>query len=335
MGGVLYLKSAIREKNRAQLSKRLDSHPIRTIEFWEEYKLEGKAVREANEYVLDYINLDNKLYGIKSVVAPSGDPKIIEVVDSVFENLPKTLHQLYSFKLLGVFPVTGLGTTGYTEIVYDKMGKVAGAFIIVDMNYLKDPLDTWFSKREAMPFKPGELALSVRFTSETEKTSSKTLEYILVHELAHVISANWKHHPHWNAKTINDISDYKYMSLSWKTDLSRKKYVPKLKPLLPYYGKLSFYKEPELPNSSMLGFFQTLAQSNFPTPYSVSSFSEDFADSFASYYFCIKNRVCPEYVVKKRDQELSRTKSCWETENCEEKKQYFDLLFSSDPMLGY
>jgi hypothetical protein len=59
-------------------------------------------------------------------------------------------------------------------------------------------LGTW---KENTPFKPStEFRLSAVIEEESQNTRKNAIQYILLHELAHVISIGGKIHPSWNVE---------------------------------------------------------------------------------------------------------------------------------------
>ncbi|MDH5753048.1 MAG: hypothetical protein OEZ59_11625, partial [Deltaproteobacteria bacterium] len=186
----------------ACLEKQVNGHAVRQMRFWEQYfalPIEQR-VNVAPKEVVEYINLDNRLQGYPEdtkLADVSGD--FLGDVKNAVKGIPGGIANVMKGKLAGVFLVNDLGGTGYTEYISDEKGRRVAGFIVLDAGVLKGrKANEWATWKESTPF-AGDKDHKIEVVIERgpDDNRQQAIQYILLHEIGHVISVNETIHPPW------------------------------------------------------------------------------------------------------------------------------------------
>ncbi|MFT5401127.1 MAG: hypothetical protein ACI8XW_003941, partial [Gammaproteobacteria bacterium] len=188
LSGCTTLNSAVNCDSRTCLLERQKNHQVRQIDFWQpilKHPLEQRMLAAPVELV-DYISLDNRLNGFPDGIRSAQDSdEFVILVREALSGLPTAVHELFYNKLAGVFIVDGLGSTGFSDNIYDKTRKPIAGFIVLDAGYLQKKANAWASWKDSTTFKP-DAKYEIRTTIETAENDSEVnaVQFILLHELA-------------------------------------------------------------------------------------------------------------------------------------------------------
>src|SRR6185503_19071394 len=88
--------------------------------------------------------------------------------------------------------------------------------------------NAWATWKENTPFKPAPgVSLQALIERDGEDNRKNAIQYILLHELGHVLPLGRKAHPMWVAPppTPMDTADYPFFELSWSVAQKERRYV--------------------------------------------------------------------------------------------------------------
>lgn len=313
------------------VQEKIDKHAVRKLQFWKknlDLPVDQRVVVASDE-VLEYLYLDNLRNKIlKKPIAAIEESKIRDI-SSILREMPVSVRNLFEKKLVAIIPVSNLGTSAYSEEIIDDKGNSNYGFIILDVDYLNKTANEWAMWKEQMPFKAGlQYQIKLQIENASNDSIKGALEFILLHELGHIISIGTLLSPSWNteAKYLSNAKDYPFFAESWSVDQSKNIYWSAFDEVFPQRTNIAFYKEPKIGNSDVLATYSNLLKTNFPTLYSSTLFSEDFADSFATYVHCEILKKPYNLQVLSSNQVVLDVPCCWETARCEKKKDILELI---------
>jgi hypothetical protein len=323
----LACKTDFRQCARAALR----GHVVTRRAFWEsafarplEQRI-GIAPRE----VVDYVNYDNIANGYPDrprAAKPSAG--FLRDVQSAFAEIPPAVRQLLAPKLAGIVFVDRLGGTGYTDSVFDDAGIAVGGYIVLDASVLnKRNANAWATWKENTPFAAhAGIRLEAEIESPGQDNRKNAIQYILLHELAHVLAIGEKIHPYWNLepKDIPSTDDYPFFRLSWAVDRANNRLVTLFDDKFPQRADIVYYFGAKLTADRMLATYENLERTNFVTLYSATKPGDDFAEAFASYVHTVL--MGKPFAIKIHERgALARVYGpCWEEARCAEKRKILE-----------
>jgi hypothetical protein len=209
--------------SREELKRLADRHPTRELAYW------GKAWQEqplaervypAPAALLEKISIENRMMDISSEPAPmAADPLFTRVIKRVEALLPEVLQRLARERIVGLYLVRNLGSTGYTEAIRNEAGQEAYAVIVLDGELLqKKTANQWATWRERSFFKERkerQIELTVHVAPAREDTAESAAFQILLHELGHALGMASHVHPSWNEPPIASEA-FPFLQLSWQ-----------------------------------------------------------------------------------------------------------------------
>ena len=186
--------------DRACILQAMLEHDSRELATWQSALAVPLADRvgPAPPTIVEYLHLDNIRNGFPERPRTATlDPAFIADVNAALTELPASVTRLVEPHLAGLYFVDELGGTGYTEVVRDADGNPAAAFIVFDAAVLAQrTANAWATWKENTPFTAGaDVSLVARIEEERNDTRRNAIQYILLHELAHVIAVTSGIHP--------------------------------------------------------------------------------------------------------------------------------------------
>ncbi|MDP6350820.1 MAG: hypothetical protein QF926_10510 [Alphaproteobacteria bacterium] len=313
----------------------LERHPARQMEYWSRYPtyaaLETR-VYPAPVILIDYLLRDNEAMGFAERPRPAtGDEGFRAEVRAALATLPEAVKSLVARKLIGVFLAHDLGGTAVTEMTSDPSGREIAAFIGLDVGAIDKIANQWASWRANSPFTPApgfETRLIIARPGEDDRVAA--IQFILLHELGHVIAAGARIHPSWNAGlgSGETVCDYAFTCLSWILDGDD--LVSLYAAQRPALDPVTFYLGPDtkLPGARRAEVYHALAQTNFPSLYGATNPFDDFADSFAIYVHTrlLGKPYRAEVVADGRVVQV--LPDCFSDRRCPDKSRYLDRLLA-------
>jgi hypothetical protein len=226
--------TSCKESDKACIRKVVIGHPVRQVSFWtdELAKPFTKRIGAAPTALVDYISLNNILDQFQERPrAAQLDGAFAADLQAAMDEIPAEVWRLAMPRLVGIYFVEQLGGTGYSDYVLDKSGTPSHAYVVLDYAVLRSlQANAWATWKENTPFKtwtPGAQTLSATIATPADNNRKSAIQYILLHELAHVISVGRNVHPNWDAPppVQSRIGRYPFFDLSWSVDASNKAYL--------------------------------------------------------------------------------------------------------------
>ncbi len=308
-----------------------DVHPVRSVDTWQNMLRKPLADRVAvgDAAFVIFTALDNIAggYADKPRMAKPTDA-IVSEVREVLEELPPVITKKLSAKLAAVMFVENFGGTGLTQYVIDKTGVPVGAFIVLDPLALETrTANTWATWKENTPFKPsGNVKLVAKIENSQDDTRKNAIRYILLHEIAHVLSVNENFHPSWSIQNINqqELAAYPFASISWLSLENRRSVRSKFDTVLPQRKDIVYYFGARLDAIAANDIYRQLQNTSFPTLYAATNWGDDFAESFANYVHVVLAKRPFEILVEQDGVTQLKYGACWEEARCQEKRKILE-----------
>lgn len=291
----------------------------------------AERIAPAPPQLVEYIALDNIANGYPERPRAAGlDAGLLVDVKAAIADLPTAIWALFDERLVGVYFVEGLGGTGYTEYVFDAQGRPAKGFIVLDAGVLADQrANAWATWKENTPFAPGtSYRLDARIEADADDNRRNAIQYILLHELGHVLSIGADIHPPWNLspKEIDAAAKYPFFDLSWTIDRKADKYRSRFDANFPQRASTVYYFGAKLASADMLPAYASLKATNFPSLYAATLPGDDFAESFASYVHVVLMRRPWQVTISRDGEPVEIFRACWGEPRCAQKQQMLERL---------
>jgi hypothetical protein len=323
--------SPCRPGDMACAMKVIEANPAKKLAYWSTAlaKPVEERIGAAPRELIDLLTVDNVARRLpnKPAVPVLGDEFIADV-RGAFAELPEPLRQRLADKLAGIYFADDLGSSGFADQVYDAAGAPKAAFIVLDPAVLqKYSANGWATWKESTPFRPGDaFRLEAIIEDSAHDNRMAAIQYILLHELGHVLSVGAQFHPSWNTPTarIRSTSEFPFFELSWFIARESHAYVSHFDYAFPQRKDVVYYSGARLAASDMPAVYERLENTNFPTLYAATHPADDFAESFASYVHTVMLRK-PFEIRIYRDAALEkRYGSCWTEVRCAEKRRILE-----------
>jgi hypothetical protein len=219
-------------------------------------------------------------------------------VDAAFEadvraaiaSMPAPVQALLDGVLLGVRYARQLGSSAISDIVVSCEGAILGVVVALDVDAFESrTANEWASWKENTPFSAEDgFSLSAQIALPEDDNRQGALQYLLLHEFGHVLSAgrNLLHDWWLDAQSLRGADEYHYLPLAWQID-EQQQVVPLAENDFALRSDIVYYHGARLAGSQMVDAYRQLQQANFATLYAATSVHEDFAESFASYVHAV------------------------------------------------
>lgn len=291
----------------------------------------AQRVGPAPPLLVEYIRLDN----IKNAYpqrprAATPDAALLADVDAAIAELPGAVWGLFGERLAGLYFVEDLGGTGYTDYVFDSHGRAVAAYVVLDIGVLaRMRANAWASWKENTPFKAGPAyRLEARIEDDANDNRKNAIQYILLHELGHVLSVGARLHPPWNldARAVDPGEHYAFFKLSWTIDRRNNRYRSLFDAAFPERAATTYYFGARLSAHAMLPTYRKLAKTNFPSLYAATHPGDDFAESFASYVHVVLMQRPWQIRISNNGRPVLTMPSCWSESRCAGKRALLERL---------
>ena len=319
--------------NKACIAKAARGHAARRIDMWKaQLALPlDQRIGPAPPALVEYLTLDNIKQGFaQRPRAEALEPAFMEDVKAAIAELPPQVWRLFEQRLAGIHFVGNLGGTGYTDVVKGSGGKSVAGYIVLDAAVLR-PLTAngWATWKEGTPFKPRDgYALAARIEEAAGDNRKNAIQYILLHELAHVLSIGSAFHPPWDVdpKDVPASARYPFFDLSWSIDRRANRYVVLADNEFRQRSEVVYYLAYRLDATDMLPVYTSLEKTNFPTLYAVTRPGDDFAEAFVSYvHVVLLGR--PWQITLSQDGKVVKTvNACWDEPRCAAKRRIMEEI---------
>lgn len=253
---------------------------------------------------------------------------LVSDVRQALAEIPEPVKRRLSQRLAGIYFVDDFGGSGFSDVIRDANGTPVAAFVVLDPAVLrKRSANEWATWKENTPFKAdGRFALKATIEKPADDTRKQAIQYILLHELGHVLSVGSQVHPDWNLAPANvpRAERYPFFDLSWAIDRGR--YVTRFDDRFPQRRDVVYYFGARIPASDMGKVYDSLEQTTFPTLYAATHPADDFAESVASYVHAVMMGKPFEIAISEDGRVVKRYGSCWTEARCAEKRRMLEAL---------
>jgi hypothetical protein len=321
------------DTDTACLAHALAAHPVRSVDFWKADLARPVAERigSAPPQLVEFITLDNVKNGFPERPRPAAmDAGFTQDLRDAFAELPAEVRRLFDDRLVGVYLVDSLGGTGYTDAVLDAQGKQVAGMVVLDASVLKQrTANGWATWKENTPFKRDErFRLQALIENEAHDNRKNAIQYILLHELGHVLSIGGNIHPPWNGepKDVGATAGYGYFNLSWRIDTGANRYVTLFDGEFAQRRNVAYYFGAKLGAEDMVPTYASLVKTNFPTLYAATHPGDDFAEAFASYVHVVMMGRPWRITLSRGAEVVSVVDSCWQEARCAAKRKLLEQL---------
>jgi len=325
-----------KDTDRACLSKAFVNHPVRTLSFWEEEMSKPRSARigPAPAALLEYLSLGNKLDGFAERPRPANlDAAFLADVQAAIDEVPADVWRLADSRLVGIYFMEQLGGSGYTEYVRDPNGKPTHAFVVLDSAVLSGlTANAWATWKENTPFSIGGKAnetLTATIAAPALDTRKSAIQYILLHELAHVLSVGRRVHPEWG-NVVGPLRPglFPFFDLSWTVDASRKAFATHFDAAWPQRTQVVYYLGAKLKPHEMVSAYEALDSTNFPTLYAVTNPADDFAESLVSYVHTVRMGKPWSINIQRANEVVHTLQPCWQQARCAQKRKVLEAILA-------
>lgn len=312
------------------------NHITRKLAFWQKSlaKPFSERIGPAPQALVDYLALDNFNNGYPNKPrAATLSAEFISDVHNAFAEIPVPVKRLLAHKLAGIYFVEDLGGSGFTELIYDA-SKPAAGYIVLDASVLQSrTANSWATWKENSPFIANpNFKLNATIEEASQDNRKQAIQYILLHELGHVLSIDAGLIPNWNIdpKDINATASYPFFQMSWKISKDSNSYVTVFDKSFPQRKDVAYYFGARLPAAEMVKTYEALERTNFATLYAVTNPHDDFAETFVSYVHTVLMGKPFEITISSGGKIVKVYKSCWAEKRCAAKRKILEHLLNLD-----
>lgn len=247
-------------------------------------------------------------------------------IQQAIEELPLLVKEKLEPRLLGVFFMSGVGSSAITDVIAHANGDLIGAFVAIDIDiFLNRTANTWATWKESTPFAefPG-VHLQAFIANAADDNRKSGLQYLLLHEFGHVLTPANDFMPDWwlAASATKASSDYTFLPLSWQIKEGGE-IVALPQEDFPLRQEVAYYAAPRLSASQMPALYRDLDKSGFPTLYAATCVYDDFAECFASYVHTVLLNKPYELHVYQDDRLVVQSGDFWKTRRSDAKAAFF------------
>jgi hypothetical protein len=313
--------------------KALRGHRAKQVSFWSDaFKgpIEDR-IAPAPPALVEMLQLDVIANGYpnRPRTAPVEDDFRADLRQAIAE-LPDSVKRRLDEKLAGIFLMEDFGGTGFSDIVRNARGTAVAAFVVLDPAVLrKQTANGWATWKENTPFKPdASFTLEATIERAADDNRKQAMQYILLHEFAHVLSAGATFHPDWNLAPVNvpKKDRYPFFDHSWSIDRERNRYESHFDRAFPERRDVVYYFGAKLSGTTMPSIYASLEQTSFPTLYAATHPADDFAESLASYVHTVMMKRPFEIRISEKGRIVKRFAACWNEERCAEKRKILEAF---------
>jgi hypothetical protein len=232
--------------------------------------------------------------------------------------------------LAGIYFVSDLGGTGFTDYAKGGWFSRDAGFSVFDIDVLaKQTANAWATWKERSPFADDPaFRLEARIENEAGDNRKNAIQYILLHELGHILSIGEDIHPRWD-EAPSSVDDFPFARLSWEFIPAESRYASLFDKPFALRRDVVYYFGAKLAGRQMPDVYGQLAATNFPTLYAATRPGDDFAESFVSYVHTVMMKR-PWEIRLFQDGKLIRTVgTCWEEKRCAEKRRLLEEILGN------
>lgn len=230
------------------------------------------------------VNLATGLDAVPGAVEP--DAQLRADLQDALLGMPAGVLELVGPLLLGVCLGRNIGSSGVTDIVVDAFdNRILGCVVLLDVDcFAGHTANSWATHKENLPFVAGTVALGVTIAEPEQDTRASALQFLLLHEFGHVLSADASFLPRW-WEPVPD-APFAFLDLNWEIGPLRgplQRFLPRPGSDFLLRDRVDFYGKNKLDNNTILTAYSGLEGSSFPSLYGATNPYDDFAECFATW----------------------------------------------------
>ena len=314
------------------LQKQLNQHAARSASTWTGFS--GRAIGErivpAPDVILDYLLKDNQVQGYTEVPKrPDVDPAFLSDIVNAVTEMPASVREHFAQHVVAIFLVKELGGTAYTELLRDVDANKQG-FIVLDVGSLSRKANEWFAWKANSPFTTkGAYKIEAEIERQANDTRKSAIQYILLHEMGHLMGVVTGAHPSWIAG--GDPQQWPFTRLSWLTLEKGFDGKSKFEKTFTNRRKLKFYafNDAALTADQIDETYGQLLETDFVSLYAATNMYDDFAETYAMYVHLVLQKLPWKIRIIKEGKTVRALENPILEKRCEDKRKYLDKIFSS------
>jgi hypothetical protein len=325
--------AACTDAEKACIFDQMSRHAVRRAASWdaEHSRPLLERARAAPAMLVEYLDLDNRLNDLKDRPrTATPDAGFMADLRDALAELPPKVRGLVDDRLYGIYLVEQLGGTGYTDVVEDAGRQPVGGYLVLDAGVLSRlTANAWATWKENTPFRPQVgYRLEARIESGAEDNRKNAIQYILLHELAHVLSIGGNIHPPWTTepKDVQLTMQHRFFAESWKVDRWRNTYASLFDADFPQRTSIAYYFGAKLDAADMAPTYARLEKTNFVSLYGATRPGDDFAEAFASYVHVVLMKRPWRITISRGGEVLRAFDACWDEPRCGPKRELLERI---------
>ena len=232
----------------------------------------------------DFVHQVNLASGVDAVpVAAAIDGALRADLEAALAGMPDPVCALVAPRLLGICVGRGLGSSGITDIVLDaRDGSLLGCIVLLDLDLMEARgANAWASWKDNLPFHKGAgFSVDTAIAEPRDDTRAGALQFLLLHEFGHVLSADGDFLPRWWEPA--PVAAFPFLDLSWTVNAAGR-FVARPACDFELRGMVDFYGANKLDSEALVSAYAGLELSDFPSLYGATNPYDDFAECFATY----------------------------------------------------
>ena len=316
-------------------AKAMQGHVATRLAYWQNAlaKPVEQRIGAAPPELAEYVNLDNIKNGYPdkplAVVPP---PDFLDDLRDAIDEMPAAFKRLLAPKLAGIYFVKDLGSTGYGDLVRDAASKPVAGFVVLDALLLsRQTANAWATWKENTPFKSQSgCQLTAEIETAEQDNRKNAIQYILLHELSHILAINENIHPDWTVepRDVQSTAEFPFYRLSWSIDRESNRYVSIFDKAFPQRKDVVYYLTPRLFSDQMVATYTNLERTSFATLYAATNPFDDFAEALTTYIHTVLMKKPFEIRIHVNGRLAKVYRSCWTQQRCAQKRTILERLLA-------
>lgn len=177
-------------------------------------------------------------------------------------------------------------------------------------------------KKENSPFSPGNVQINVKIESDARNRIPEAIEYILLHEVGHIVSVQKGIVPDFREKYRN-FNAFEFSKGIWEVEN-----VSSWDSSFPLRKEIKFYSSKPIDlENNWKKIYPVLENTPFPTLYSATNGDDFFADSFVSYIHTELQKKIWTLEILQDGKKIYEMKNGIQKSRCKKQKEFLDRLF--------
>jgi hypothetical protein len=233
--------------------------------------------------VREFVHQVNMATNVDAVPAPCVPDAALQAdLRAALAGMPAAVLDLVGPLLLGICVGRGFGSSGVTDVVADAVdGRVLGCIVLLDMDLMAaHKANSWATWKENLPFDGAGFSLAATIAQPHEDTRAHALQFLLLHEFGHVVTAGGDFLPRWWEPV--PAASFPFLGLSWGVN-AQGRFLPWDGSDFELRGIVDFYGNNKLHSDAIVTAYSGLEGSDFASLYGATNPYDDFAECFATY----------------------------------------------------